>query len=301
MTLYRLTLSLISPLGTPLVGPTLFGMVCQVLRDLEGDAALECWLGDPERIWRMSDGFPAGCLPKPLVTPRPLPPDRFDTVRKRRKRPWICRDIWMKHRGAWSETGLSDDDFMADPANSMHRAHNIVDRHGRGTLEAGGLFFLDEDWRFAHNNGEIDLYVESREAPDRISSLLEAVGQRGYGRDASTGRGRFNVNKIHPDPALASLPGATRRMSLSRGILTPSTMRDACWRIEPHFGRVGPDLTLLGVSPFKRPVLLTRPGATFRPEGTQAPGRCVKDIHPVRPEIVLNGLHLAIPFSEAEK
>ena len=78
-------------------------------------------------------------------------------------------------------------------------------------------------------------------------------------------------------------------------------MRDALWRVEPHFGRVGPELALAGVSPFKRPVLLTRPGCTYRPDDSGVAGRWVKDIHPERPEIGLNGLHLAIPFSEASQ
>ena len=147
----------------------------------------------------------------------------------------------------------------------------------------------------------MDLYVESGDQPSRIRELIEAVGQRGYGRDVSTGRGRFEVAGIAPDPELADLPGACRRMSLSRGVLTSATMRDALWRVEPHFGRVGPELAFAGVSPFKRPVLLARPGCTYRPEGTGAAGRWVTGVHAERPEIGLNGLHLAIPFSEASQ
>ena len=301
MTLHRLALSLESPLGTALVGPTLFGLVCLTLRDLEGDAFLEHWLGVPENIWRISDGFPAGLLPKPLVRPRALPPEGLDSIKLRKRRPWIRRETWLKHREAWSEQILSDDDFMLDPACPRKLAHNAVDRHGRGTLESGGLYYLEEDWRFAGGNGNIDLYVKSHESPERIRSLIEAVGQRGYGRDASTGRGRFSVTEVVLDSELADLSGATRGMSLSRGVLTPSTMRDAYWRIEPHFGRVGPELTLLGVSPFKRPVLLTMPGTTFRFDGNETLGRWVRDVHPDRPEIGLNGFHLAIPFSEADQ
>ena len=301
MTLHRLTLSLESPLGTALVGPTLFGLACQTLRDLEGDATLERFLGKSEHIWRISDGFPAGLLPKPLVRPRTLPPERLDSIKTRKRRPWIGRETWLTHRGAWSEQLLSDDEFIPDPSQSRKLAHNVVDRQGRGTLESGGLFFLEEDWRFTGDNGNIDLYVECNESPERVRSLIEAVGQRGYGRDASTGRGRFSVTEIVLDSELASLPGANRRMSLSRGVLTPSTMQDAYWRIEPHFGRVGPELSLLGISPFKRPVLLTMPGATFRSDENETPGRWIRDVHPDRPEIGLNGFHVAIPFSENDQ
>ena len=291
MTLHRLTVSLSGPLGTPLVGPTLFGLICQLICEREGEKALTDWLGEPERIWRISDGFPAGCLPKPLVRPRPLRPDQLDSVKVRKAKLWIRRDVWMQHRASWAESELQDDDFVA----------NVVHRHGRGTLETGGLFLVEDDWRFSGSGREMDIYVECGDRPDRIRELVEAVGQRGYGRDISTGRGRFSFKGIGPDPELARLPGASRRMSLSRGVLTRTTMRDVLWRVEPHFGRVGPELALAGVSPFKRPVLLTRPGCTYRPDGSGVAGRWVMDIHPERPEIGLNGLHLAIPFSEASQ
>lgn len=302
MTLYRLTLTLQSPLGTPIVGPTLFGMICQILCEREGETALECWLDDPDKIWRISDGFPHGCLPKPLVTPRPLKPDEFDRIKKRKNCPWIRRSSWIKLRHAWLESDLQDEDFAADPTHIARIAHNVVDRNSGRTLDRGGLFFLDEDWQFSSDIGQIDLYIESCCDPDRIQSLISTVGEYGYGRDASTGRGRFRVEKnIVVDHEIADFPSAKRKMSLSRGVLTPSSMKEAYWRVEPHFGRVGPNLTLLGESPFKRPVLLTRPGATFRHQGSKTLGRWVKDLHPNRPEIGLNGFHLAIPFSEASE
>ena len=71
-------------------------------------------------------------------------------------------------------------------------------------------------------------------------------------------------------------------MSLSRGVLTRATMHDAMWRIEPHLGRAGPELTLTGVSPFKRPVLLTLPGCTYAPAGSGGAGRWVSNVHAER-------------------
>jgi CRISPR-associated protein Csm4 len=78
-------------------------------------------------------------------------------------------------------------------------------------------------------------------------------------------------------------------------------MRDALWRVEPHFGKTGPQLALgAGASPFKRPLLLTRAGATFAPVGEGRFGAWLRDVHPTRPEIGHNAFHVAIPFREAE-
>jgi CRISPR-associated protein Csm4 len=299
MALYRLTLRLTAPLGTPLAGPTLFGQICWLRREAEGEAALVAWLADPARLWRVSDGFPAGFLPRPLTHPRPVRPEAFDRLKALKRRSLVTRAAWDRLRGGWSDEALAEDETAADPALPRRLAHNHVDRGGQGTQETGGLFFLDEDWRFARDGTrDIDLYVETAEPLAAVEALVADLGRRGYGRDAGTGRGRWTVVAAAEDAALADPPGP-RRMSLSRGVLDPATMHDALWRLEPHFGRLGPQLALAGVSPFKRPVLLTRPGATFTPAGPGPWGRVLRDVHPERPEVVFNALHLAIPFAEA--
>ena len=132
----------------------------------------------------------------------------------------------------------------------------------------------------------------------RLRVLLAHLGRSGFGKAASLGRGRFELVDLAPDPELANLPDANRRLSLSRGIVGPN-MRDALWRLEPHFGKTGPQLALGGASPFKRPLLLTKPGATFTPAGDGRFGAWLGGVHPNRPEIGHNAFHVAIPFTEA--
>jgi len=301
MALYRLTLELAAPLGTPLAGPTLFGQICWLKRETDGEAALVSWLGDPARIWRISDGFPHGCLPKPLC--RPSVTAGFDPDHKaRKKRPYVTREGWFRHRAAWDEARVDfSQEMRPDPTLLRRLAHNVVDRHGRGTLDEGGLYFADEDWRFASDNAQkrkVDLYVEAEVPMDEVRAMLALLGDVGFGRDASTGRGRWQVVEAGEDRDLTSGPGK-RRMTLTRGILTPRTMRDALWRIEPHFGRAGPQLALAGSSPFKRPVLLIRPGASFTPAGGGPFGAWLTGVHPEHPEVGINGLHITIPLDEA--
>ncbi len=305
MTLYRLTLRLTAPLGTPLASPTVFGQLCWVKHEAEGEAALEDWLAQPQRLWRVSDGFPHDFLPKPLCRPRVQTAAPPEDHKKRKKRTLVRRKTWLAHQGHWNEYAVATDDFRKDAALPRRTAHNVIDRQGRGTLDKGGLFFLEEDWRFAleKEKGEaspdlVDIYVETDDGGEAVKGLFARLGAAGYGRDASTGRGRWVVESIEEEKDLLKGQG-DRRMSLSRGVLTPETMRDALWKLEPHFGRAGPQIALCGYSPFKKPVLLTRPGTSFRPEGSGPCGRWLTGIHPERPEIGLNGFHVTIPFAEA--
>jgi CRISPR-associated protein Csm4 len=252
-------------------------------------------------MWRLSDGFPHGLLPRPLVGPRPLA-DRDPTDAKRRKKkPYVRRDVFLARRDAWDDATLDvDSDLAGEPATPVRRAHNVVDRRGRGTLETGGLYFVQEDWRFTRpENACVDVYVEAHEAPDKVGALFHELGEEGFGRDASTGRGRWTVEAAEPDADLVAQPGLPRRFSLSRGALTPQNMRAALWRLTPHFGKAGPQVTASGSSPFKKPALLMRPGATFEPLGDGPFGRWIVGVHPHRPEIGLNALHVAVPFAEA--
>lgn len=305
MTLHRVTLRLTSPLSSPLVGPTLFGRICWMIAEHEGDVALTEWLRDCERCWTISDGFPHDMLPRPLVHPRPLEADQIATAKDRRKHPLVTRRTWLSHRDSWDEAALPIDELSSEPDQMRRIAHNHVHRSGHGTLEEGGLYFLHEDWRFVAqtNDGKfdpalVDLYVETGETPERVREIMAHLGEEGYGRDVTTGRGRWQLIDVTQDEDLSSGSG-TRRMSLSRGVINKSTMGDAFWKLDPHFGRVGPQLSLTGVSPFKHPVLLTRPGMTFKPIKPGPWGRMLEGLHPSRPEICLNAHHVAIPFTEA--
>ncbi|MFC6687721.1 type III-A CRISPR-associated RAMP protein Csm4 [Jhaorihella thermophila] len=307
MTLFRVTLRLTAPLGTPLVGPTLFGQVCWAILDSDGESALSDWLDDPDRAWTVSDGFPAGYLPRPLVTPRVLSPDDLETIKQRKKRIYVSRAAWLEHRGNWDEARLPIDALIAEPSLPRRMAHNHVHRSGRGTLEEGGLFFLEEDWRFSASGGDagidpglIDVYVSTADDRDRVKRTLSAIGQQGYGRDASTGRGRWDVLSVEEDRELADCDGS-RMVSLSRGVIDPDKMGAPLWRLEAHYGRTGPQLSLAGGSPFKRPVLLTRPGMTFSPKAAGPYGRMLGGLHQDHPEIRLNAQHIAIPFSETSE
>jgi CRISPR-associated protein Csm4 len=205
-------------------------------------------------------------------------------------------------------------DLLVDwkPGPAVH-AHNRIDRITGTTPDTAGLWFVEDDWSFAKvlRDGRPDpqaplrdLYVDTDMPMAEVVTLLAEVGEHGYGRDATYGRGRFRVEGAEPDPELAAHAG-NRAMSLSHGCLTAS-MHDPRYERFTHFGKVGIELAATGARPFKRPVLLMRPGATFRPEGAGPFGALLggaheppeRRVHQDRPEVVHHAFHLAIPYTE---
>jgi CRISPR-associated protein Csm4 len=301
MPLHRFRLALDGPLGTPLTSGTLFGHLCWARLRLAGEAALTAWLAalrDGASRFLLSDAFPADLLPRPL-----LPPFRqgaaagakgADEAKERKKFSWVTRADWLAHRGALSSARLHG--LLTDwrPVRAVH-AHNRIDRITGTTPETQGLWFVEDDWSYAASP-ERDLYVDTDLPTTEVEGLLAEVGAHGYGRDATYGRGRFRVLGHEPDPQLADHPG-NRLVSLSHGCLGEG-MAEARWERFTHFGKVAIELAHTGARPFKRPVLLMKPGATFRPVGAGPFGALLSDVHQDCEHVVHHAFHLAIPYTE---
>lgn len=305
---YRILLKLQSPLGTPLHSGTLFGHLCWALRETQGEPALEHWLaGLRQSPFLISDGFPAGWLPRPLLEPakRSQPPadpgerrQFFDQLKKRRKARWMRREDFLRLREALSRPALEE--TQAEPGDFLKSAqapHNRIDRRSGHTLEEGGLFFLEEQWPpRAGLNWEV--YVCAEMQAGDLHELFEHVGCCGYGRDASWGRGRFSVLAVEAEQQLFAFQG-NRLMTVSHGSLS-ANMLEPRYRMECHLGRLG-NFLARSENPFKYPLLLLQPGATFRPADGGPFGELLEDVHPHPPEgirIRHNAWHLTVAYNE---
>lgn len=309
MTLFRIGLTLRSALGTPLSSGTIFGHLCWAYRESKGEAALVAWLATlDEHPWAVSNGFPAGYLPRPLLpaaheheprerlTKEAL--DKLTECKRRRKLAFVPRARWRDLKVGASAERIDAVACGAPSASVARIAHNTIDRRSGTTPETAGLWFVDE-WRADRAASAIDVYVRADAPGEEIVTLFRAVGERGYGRDATIGRGAFEVTSITVEEALDAHPtagGGRRLVSLSEGSVS-SNMRDACYKLTTHYGKVGRAMLTTGARPWKLPILLTRPGATFAAEDDGPFGAWLTDVHQDRAEIGHNAFHVAIPFT----
>jgi CRISPR-associated protein Csm4 len=325
--LYRLRLKLIAPFGTPLVSDTLFGHLCWAIRDLRGEEALVRWLArQDEEPWLVSDAFPAGLLPRPILAPI-VERDQKNTrkSKKDRRKAWIKVEDFISHREALSAAKLDmlvcfapweevhEDKATPSPGargmaarpitrlDAVRQAHNTIDRRSGRTPETGGLYFVDEDWTFAIFPYR-DVYVRTHGGSEEITALFAAIGKRGYGKDATWGRGRFEVEGIAPASELeGEVSEQARLLSLSHGVLTDN-MEEARYRLVTRYGKVGAELAACHerrpFPPFKYPILLSRPGTTFRPTDAGPFGALLRGVHQVDETVRHDARHLVIPFKE---
>jgi len=305
MDIIRVILNIKSPLGSAMASGTLFGQMCWALRELESEQALIKWLSDEDALWAVSDGLPHGLLPRPVLLPSPLPLNGDLTAAKAsKKKKFITREGFIATRKNMTDVALGH--YLVDDTVKMVRfAHNTIDRHKGSSLDNAGLYFVDEYWCDPQldkpNATKRDIYISAPKGSEsKIQKLLEHVGEVGFGRDASLGRGCWRVELTSIDHELMVQAGP-RHVSLSRGSACDITMSNIRCKLMAHYGKLGEQVANAeGVSPFKYPILLTVAGATFDPVSGRRPGRLLKNVHPIRPEVVHNAFHVALSFSEGK-
>lgn len=316
---YRIRFRLASPLATPLHSGTLFGNLCWAWRYLHGETSLAQWLCSlPDAPFLISDGFPADMLPRPLLkpaAPRRLSLEEVQQQKKLKKRRLIPRRMFLDLRHAFSEETLRERLVELEKEESeerrrktekerekegreswVRRPHNRIHRITGRTPQEGGLFFTEELWATGLRQYR-DVYVQTSLPQDQLRELFHQVARWGYGKDATWGRGRFDGIEIFPEnDGLfdASLP---RAMSLSHGSLTPN-MSNARYQLETHYGRLG-GVYSANSSPFKFPLVLLKPGATFD-TGAGPFGELLHEVHPAMPAVRHNAWHLFVTFREAD-
>ena len=324
MPAYRIRLRLQGPLATPIHSGALFGHLCWAKRLHEGETALIEWLAAlPESPLLLSDALPHDQLPRPLLLPGERPESvtsesrrdflhRLQQDKQLRKTAFIPVADFLELRTGLSEAGLlarlrsaAERQTAKQPplrrrfrplSLTVRQAHNTIDRLTGTTPETGGLYFMDEEWR-RDTATELDVYAAGEISSEALQSLLSTVGEFGFGRDASLGRGRFTATVDPANPRLFDYDG-NRILSLSHGVLT-ANMAAPLYKLHTHYGKLGGLYAGGERSPFKYPLLLTRPGATFSPAAAGPFGELLTGVHPHHPEIRQNAWHLGLPFTVA--
>lgn len=297
----RVTIRLLAPLGTPWHSDTVFGHLCWEIARTEGAAGMRDFLrpfqeGHPPFV--LSDGFPAGLLPRPLL---PLPfedvdsQDDYASMKRRRRALFISEaDFQALRRGesvAWEP--------VADPWMRFEQAHAAISRltgtTGGGEDREGGHLFQRELLTLTEGD-ELTLYVRGEGAwSERIPELLTHMAPLGFGKHRSTGAGAFEVTGVEPHEGFAPLPEANGFISLSSYSPAKGDPTVGRWRLRLKYGKLGEAGNPSNV--FKRPLIQFEPGAVFATGGPPHPhyGRLIPAIAPGMPEAVQGCFALAVP------
>lgn len=267
MRLYRSTLTLRSPTATLWQADTVWGHLCWNLVRHEGEDFLndlfleEYRQGAPPVL--VSDGFPAGWLPRPRYGRRrqaTTTAAKGDRVRAHRDEKDRLKASWLTlkefHRVQKGEAVLPEHSLSL---SSRMAARNQIDRLTSTTGESGTLYEVEEFWL-----KEVDLYWRlADDCVEVVRSFLEDLTRSGYGKRKSVGYGQVGSFTLAPFEGFGEPPEANGFVSLANFVPGREDPTEGYWSTTVKYGKLGEEAATCE-QPFKRPLVQLTAGSCFR-------------------------------------
>lgn len=334
MRLYEIRIEPVSFLGTPLKGDTIFGQFCwQAKYDAELlNGGLEKWIAcyDEKPFAIFSTAWPIikGKNAYSYALKRPDYPlkifskaefaDKGEFYERRKER---FEKTWMlvgrDFKVDLSLNNLRTDAEIMSEVRSLDRvmkkhqyrkvksdfvqAHNTINRTTMTTGE--GLFAPYSKRNYVYSPGiELAIFVLlDLEATDieRVAKAFQRIGKLGFGRDASTGLGRFIVSGTD-EITIPKKNGADACYTLSPAVPERDLYEGIFFSPFTRFGRHG-DILATSPHPFKAPIIMADEGAVFFPKDDRAwqkpyLGRAITGISKVEENTVAQGYSIYLPI-----
>lgn len=310
MKTYRFTLKPLTAFGTPLVGDSLFGQFCWAVVHRYGEERLtELLKGYTEQkpFIVISDAFPAGYLPLPVLPSKLWEKGTEDDRKKLKKRVWIDFDKHSQAVNEWQIVAKSDSDIFQK--EKQDQPHNTLNRQTMTTEEGNAFapYSVPQIWFDSKKEEkleeklppEFDLYLvfDERISLDEITQCLKDIGQIGFGRDASIGLGKF---ELVGEPQAVKFETKNANACLTLTNTAPQNLglhkENSFYQLHTRFGRHG-SLKALGSNPFKKPIILAKTAAVFAVENWDKPflGNGLSNVSIAQKEAVHQGYAPVVP------
>ncbi|RAU17613.1 CRISPR-associated protein Csm4 [Nitrincola tibetensis] len=285
--MYKIRIQPQTAFATSLRGDTLFGQACWHIVESAGEEALTDLLEgylDNRPFMVLSDAFPADFLPRPTLPLALLGFDLSDPTQRKlvKSKRWLDSIALHQPLHTWSEFLSTESDIaerllgQRDAAlwKEEIRNHNSLNRLTNTTGKGEhGFAPFERAYTWYHPQLVLDLYacVDERLNLDALRAIITAIGQSGYGKEASSGAGKFTLlditEYIPPKPQGANA-WITLAPSAPQGL---DWISSACfYNVHVRFGRHGSSALSQGATPWKNPLLLADAAALLTPQAFDA-------------------------------
>ncbi len=330
MELYDIILKPCSGFGTPLKGDTLFGHFCWqafhesslLKKGLEKHIAGYAKI--PFAIF--SSAYPRNSDEKaPYFFKRPdislsyfMESESMDKMRRIQEKKKLKKKNWLNVKtdlflNLSRDKLFSDDELIQKltiketrtdiqkSVSSLVRSHNSINRLN-GTTGTGMFTPFETDVSYYHPDSLLSVLVllnSDATGIEQIVKGLTQIGKWGFGKDAATGMGRFDVQGAVPLP-LPDYSNADALYTLAPCVPEKNTFREKYFTPFVRFGKHG-DMLARGKNPFKNPVIMADEGAVLIPENKTYDrpyvGLAVSHVSKAMPETIVQGYAPVLPIN----
>jgi len=306
---YRIRWDLLSPIETQLQSDTIFGHICWAINYIWDESKLKSFLEEMRKapVMVLSSAFPSGSLPVPKLPHSPQDHDEFsrelserDRMKEAKKAIYLPVEIWQQSCNDYHQTEvLLKAKGIKELLESALEMHNTINRNTGTTGKGGANLFSEEVFTVREENGSFDSYLETDYfSVDDLGKIFEYIEHSGFGRNKSTGKGRFRLALSQEELPSVQSPNAWLVLSNMVPAIEDSVM--AYYDCFTKFGKLGGSFAAHKKSPYKKPLSMLKPGAVFL--GEKAPQGCfVTGIHPDEPEICQYAYAYSIGFRLREQ
>lgn len=187
------------------------------------------------------------------------------------------------------------------PMRRISQPHNSIDRHTWTTGTGAFAPFTTETTYYLPGTrlGILALVDTAAVSMDKVALGLGRIGLTGYGKDASTGKGRFEVESWEEAP-VPDISDVNACYCLAPCLPAPDSFERASFTPFVRYGKHG-DYLASSAAPFKTPVIMADEGAIFVPKDRAVFERLyfgcgIKDISRTEPATVMQGYAVCIPM-----
>jgi len=245
MKLLKITINPVSLFGSKVEGDMLFGQICwhiaykneELLKSL-----LQNYNKSPFLI--VSDAFKSGFLPKPKFPAKILKEEDKTKKKLYKKRVWLKIDDLLNGRFEKAVEGS----FV----KNVYEVKNKINRFSFTTGSDEFAPFTVEYFEY----DKFDIYLLIDKEENLIIDLLKEIGELGYGRDASIGKGRYKIENIE-DVSSFFNKKSNSYVALSSFCMKNNKCENFYYDVYTKYPKSRGDLA----NPFKNPLLLAKTGA----------------------------------------
>ncbi len=295
MKLFKTTLTPHSQFATILKGDTLFGQLCWSIVHLYGSDRLTTLLKryDESPFIIISDAFSKGYLPKPKMPSKYLG-EKSEDKKTNRKKVWLSFDDLMRgnYTSAISDKELkSVDEYHSSVQNSInYKTFNT----GIEPFSPYGIELI--------NYTPKDIYIlldESQISKEELYEALSFMGEYGYGKKSTIGKGRFMVSELEDIDIVAE-----SRAYMALGPFKPKVdnAKELFYETFVRFGKMGANRATKNA--FKVPQLLADTASVVcfeEKRSLQYIGESIRNVSNYYKDAVQQGYAIVLPIQKGCK